>query len=88
MPAEDITLVDTVGAGDSFMAALISGLAQLGAHGRGGRKRLETLDRKELRALAAYANRAAAITCSRPGANPPHSAELGSWTGSLNAPEG
>lgn len=88
MPAEDITLVDTVGAGDSFMAALISGLAPLGALGRGGRKRLETLDRKELRALAAYANRAAAITCSRPGANPPHSAELGSLTGSLNAPEG
>lgn len=33
-------------------------------------------------ALAAYANRAAAITCSRPGANPPTSAELGSLTGS------
>ncbi|WP_426226654.1 carbohydrate kinase family protein [Pseudarthrobacter sp. DSP2-3-2b1] len=88
MPAEDITLMDTVGAGDSFMAALISGLAQLQALGRGGRKRLEVLDREELHALVAYANHAAAITCSRPGANPPHSAELGSLTGSLTAPEG
>lgn len=88
MPGEDINLVDTVGAGDSFMAALISGLAQLQALGPGGRKRLEILDREELHGLAAYANRAAAITCSRPGANPPHSAELGSLTGSLTAPEG
>ncbi|MGM9471434.1 carbohydrate kinase family protein [Pseudarthrobacter sp. YS3] len=88
MPAEDITLVDTVGAGDSFIAALISGLAQLEALGPGGRKRLEILDREELHDLAAYANRAAAITCSRPGANPPTSAELGSLTGSLTAPEG
>lgn len=88
MPAERITLVDTVGAGDSFMAALISGLAQLQALGPGGRQRLGTLDREELHALAAYANRAAAITCSRPGANPPASAELGSLTGFLTATEG
>ncbi|MET4592208.1 carbohydrate kinase [Arthrobacter sp. 754] len=88
MPAEHITLVDTVGAGDSFMAALISGLAQLQALGPGGRQRLATLDREELHALAGYANRAAAITCSRPGANPPRSAELGSLTGSLTATEG
>ncbi|PTT67070.1 PfkB family carbohydrate kinase, partial [Arthrobacter sp. HMWF013] len=88
MPAKNIALVDTVGAGDSFMAALISGLAQLHALGPGGRQRLETLDQDELRGLADYANRAAAITCSRAGANPPHSAELGSLTGSLSASEG
>lgn len=77
MTAEAITVADTVGAGDSFMAALISGLAQLEALGSGGRQRLHTLAPDELHALAAYANRAAGITCSRPGANPPRSAELG-----------
>jgi fructokinase len=77
MAAEPVTVADTVGAGDSFMAALISGLDQLAALGAGGRQRLQSLSHEELRALAAYANGAAAITCSRPGANPPRSAELG-----------
>jgi fructokinase len=77
MPAESVTVADTVGAGDSFMAALIAGLAQLEALGTTGRQRLRTLGTDELHALAAYANRAAAITCSRPGANPPREAELG-----------
>ncbi|MCU1532543.1 MAG: carbohydrate kinase [Arthrobacter sp.] len=77
LAAEPITVADTVGAGDSFMAGLISGLAQLEALGAGGRQRLKTLTLDQLHALAAYANRAAAITCSRQGANPPRSAELG-----------
>jgi fructokinase len=77
MAAEAIVVADTVGAGDSFMAGLISGLAQLDALGSGGRTRLDSLTLDELRALAAYANRAAAITCSRPGADPPRTDELG-----------
>ena len=77
MAAEPIRVADTVGAGDSFMAGLLSGLAQLEALGAGGRQRLRTLTLDQLHALAAYANRAAAITCSREGANPPRSAELG-----------
>ncbi|WP_018763303.1 carbohydrate kinase family protein [Arthrobacter sp. 135MFCol5.1] len=77
MTAEAVTVADTVGAGDSFMAALIAGLAQLEALGAAGRQRLQMLGAGELHALVAYANRAAAITCSRPGANPPHMDELG-----------
>jgi fructokinase len=77
MAAEPITVADTVGAGDSFMSGLISGLAQLQALGAEGRQRLNSLTLDQLEALAAYANRAAAITCSRPGANPPGLAELG-----------
>lgn len=76
LPGEAITVADTVGAGDSFMAALISGLAQFGALGAAGRQRLQELSQDELHGLAAYANRAAAITCSRPGANPPRLADL------------
>ena len=77
MAAEPIAVADTVGAGDSFMAGLISGLAQLKALGAQGRQQLQTLPLDQLRALASYANRAAAITCSRKGANPPRSTELG-----------
>lgn len=88
MPGEAITVADTVGAGDSFMAGLISGLAQLDALGAAARPRLRNITLDELHALASYANRAAAITCSRPGANPPTSAELGSLAGSLTAAEG
>jgi fructokinase len=77
MKAEPMSVADTVGAGDSFMAGLIAGLAQLGALGAGGRRQLRALTPDQLHALAAYANRAAAITCSRKGANPPFSAELG-----------
>ncbi|HEX9228163.1 MAG TPA: carbohydrate kinase [Arthrobacter sp.] len=81
MVAEPITVEDTVGAGDSFMAGLISGLAQLGALGaEGGRALLTSMTPEELEALAAYANRAAAITCSRQGANPPRKDELGPLT--------
>ncbi|WP_164204909.1 carbohydrate kinase family protein [[Micrococcus luteus] ATCC 49442] len=85
LAAEPIKVADTVGAGDSFMAALISGLDQLSALGAGGRRRLQALTVEELQALAAYANRAAAITCSRPGANPPGTAELGHLTVPLQA---
>ncbi len=77
MPAERIVVADTVGAGDSFMAGLISGLAQVCALGAAGRKKLNALSEDELLLVAAYATRAAAITCSRAGANPPTAIELG-----------
>lgn len=77
MAAEPIVLVDTVGAGDSFMSTLISGLAQLGAVGSSARSRLRALTGQELYGLLGYANRAAAMTCSEPGANPPSAEELG-----------
>ncbi|KRE81230.1 carbohydrate kinase family protein [Arthrobacter sp. Soil762] len=88
MAAKPVTVADTVGAGDSFMAALISGLDQLAALGAGARDRLHSLSHDELHALAAYANGAAAITCSRPGANPPTSAELGRLSVPLRTPLG
>lgn len=87
MPGESVTAAHPVGAGESFVAALISGLAQLKARGAGSRTRLYSLGLRELRALAAYANRAAAITCSRPGADPPWTSELGPMSVPLSAYE-
>lgn len=74
---ETVEVADTVGAGDSFMSALISGLRQLDALGAAGRARLQEITQDQLHVLARYANKAAGITCSRPGANPPGLADLG-----------
>ena len=72
VPAPAIEVVDTVGAGDSFMAALIAGL---NARGLLGATRLAGLTSQDLRAIVDYAAKAAAITCTRPGADPPTAAE-------------
>ena len=61
-------LVDTVGAGDTFMATLLARLAQTGALAPGA---LETLDAAQVEALIRRAGMAAAINCSRAGCNPP-----------------
>lgn len=70
--APAIKVVDTVGAGDSFMSALIAGL-----HARRllGAVRLEGLDERTLYDVVDYAVKAAAITCTRHGADPPTAIE-------------
>jgi len=60
VPAVRVEVKDTIGAGDSFMAALIASL----------------LEDTSLDAAAATAIAAAAITVSRAGAQPPTRAEL------------
>jgi fructokinase len=79
VPAPAIEVVDTVGAGDSFMAALIAGLYTRGLLGA---VRLEGLDEKTLREVVDYAVKAAAITCTRHGADPPTAAEHAAIWGS------
>ncbi len=72
VPTAPTTLVDTVGAGDSFHAGLLHHL--LGAGHLGGR--LDSLDVAGLTEALEFASRVAAIVCSRPGADPPWAAEL------------
>lgn len=72
VPIAPTTLVDTVGAGDSFHGGMLHHLAQAGALGG----RLEELDIAGLTAALTFASRVSAITCSRAGANPPWAAEL------------
>lgn len=73
VPAVPVTVVDTVGAGDSFHAALVTWLAERGSLSIGG---LGVLSGAQLREALAFAAKAAAITCSRRGANPPRRDEL------------
>lgn len=74
--APRVEVADTVGAGDSFMAALLSGVVDRGLAGAQNRADLRALPAEDLTALLAHAARAAAVTVSRPGANPPTRAEL------------
>jgi fructokinase len=68
-----VKVIDTVGAGDTFQAALLARLLRGDA---GPKAALEGLDGDGLAALLDYAARAAAITCSRRGADLPRAAEL------------
>ena len=68
------TLVDTVGAGDTFQAALLAALAERSALSAAA---LRALPREACAEVLAFAARAAAITCSRRGADLPRRAELG-----------
>ena len=74
--APRVEVADTVGAGDSFMAALLSGVVDRGLNGAQNRTDLRALPAEGLTALLAHATRAAAVTVSRAGANPPTRAEL------------
>ncbi len=76
-----VEVADTVGAGDSFMAALLSGIVDRGLDGAQNRKDLQELPAEGLADLLSHASRAAAVTVSRPGANPPTRAELNAVPG-------
>ena len=74
--AERVDVADTIGAGDSFCAALLDGLRRRDLFGAARRPDLRSLPLDAWREVVERANRAAAITVSRPGANPPSEAEL------------
>ncbi|MCL3862575.1 carbohydrate kinase [Actinotalea sp. K2] len=74
--APRVQVADTVGAGDSFMGGLIDGLWSAGLLGGAHRSALQSIDEATLRAVLQRCTEIAAITVSRPGANPPTRAEL------------
>lgn len=70
----DVPTADTVGAGDTFTAGLLAALA--GADGLSPATLPGVLAGDRLDAVLETAAAAAALTCSRPGADPPTAAEL------------
>jgi fructokinase len=71
-----VQVVDTVGAGDSFMSGLLSGLVDARLLGRHRREALRASAQDDVRPALDRAVATSAITCSRAGSNPPTRAEL------------
>ncbi len=76
-PAQDITVVDTVGAGDSFMAGLVSGLLDDGLLGStDARERLRAAGLADVRPAIDRALATSGLTVRRPGAYAPTREEI------------
>jgi fructokinase len=71
-PAVEVDVADTIGAGDTYGAGMIDALWELDALGG----RLSGLGSAEIEGVLRHAARAAAVTVSRPGADPPYRHEL------------
>ena len=74
--AQQVAVADTIGAGDTVTAALLAGLLERRLLEPGGWPTPGPTAEATLEWLGALAVRAAAITCARPGAEPPWRAEL------------
>lgn len=77
VPPEPVAVADTIGAGDAFMAGLLSGLLTTGLIGGAAPRLPEAAGRDGvpppgLPHALRLAARAAAHTCARPGADPPY----------------
>ncbi|MDA9397927.1 carbohydrate kinase family protein [Bradyrhizobium sp. CCBAU 45389] len=74
--APKVAVADTIGAGDSFQAALLFALHK---QARLARERLKDISTEELRRALSFAANCAGLTCTRPGADPPWSREI-TWS--------
>ena len=69
-----VDVVDTIGAGDSFQAALLFALRAMGRIEPGSLARTNS---DELRRVLSFASICAAFTCGRAGADPPRHSDVG-----------
>lgn len=76
VPGFSVNLVDTVGAGDTFISTFLAELNFAGALGSEPLDRLSSLSHKILTESAKLANAAAAVVCERIGCQPPTKHEI------------
>jgi fructokinase len=77
VPAPKIEVEDTVGAGDTFFSAVLTYLYETGL--LKDRKKISAMSEKDLESCLAFASKAAAINCTRKGANPPYRHEMDAY---------
>ncbi|MEL4068698.1 carbohydrate kinase [Ochrobactrum sp. GPK 3] len=73
VPGVKVDVVDTVGAGDTVNAGILVSLHNQGLLNKGS---IENLNEDQIHSAVALGVRAAAVTVSRAGANPPWAAEM------------
>ncbi|MCF5547225.1 carbohydrate kinase family protein [Pseudomonas salomonii] len=73
-PAVKVVMADTVGAGDTFQAALIAWLTEQQLDSIDG---LQQLTRAQIDSMLGFAIRAAALTCSKTGPDLPYRPQVG-----------
>lgn len=74
VPAAAVKIADTVGAGDTFQAALITWLTEQGLDSIEG---VRSLEREHIDGMLKFAVQAAALTCSKTGPDLPYRQQLG-----------
>ena len=77
VPGVRVDVVDTVGAGDTFMAACLHHLSAAGLAERGKARDAD------LAAMASFAVHASALTCTRRGADLPTLAEIKAFSAAV-----
>lgn len=75
-PTVATELVDTVGAGDSFMAGILDKLSDLDLAGGSRKEQLKSITATQLQEIIEHASKIAAITVSRKGADLPYRHQL------------
>ncbi|MGE8150013.1 carbohydrate kinase family protein [Pseudomonas vancouverensis] len=73
LPASSVKIADTVGAGDTFQAALITWLTEQGLDSVEG---VQQLTREQIDGMLGFAVQAAALTCSKVGPDLPYRQQL------------
>jgi fructokinase len=74
VPAQMVMVKDTVGAGDTFFSAILTYLYENGY--LTDRRAISNLPEEDLHACLSFATKAAAINCTRDGADPPYRHEM------------